>query len=83
MARQTSWTAREPDGVKREVRVSIHGRRLRWQFKRADEARWRYDDEPRPDDWEALEDILTRRAGRGRVLSALATVRELRAKAGH
>ena len=75
MPRQTSWTKREPDGVKREVRVTISGNNVRWQFKRDDEERWLYDTE----DWVALEDILERRAGLGRAVSALTLVRRLRA----
>ncbi len=78
MPKQTSWIAREPDGVKREVRVSIHRQILRWQFKRYDEERWLYDAEPRPEDWAALEDILQRRSGRGRNTDALALVQRLR-----
>ena len=82
MPKQTTWIAREPDGVKREVRVTITHRGLRWQHKRADEERWHYDEKPRPDDWDALEDILVRRTGRGRNVDALALVRRIKPHTG-
>ncbi len=70
------------DGVKREVRVTIRGGHLKWQFKRADEECWDYDHKPEAADWDALEDILTRRSGRGRDIEALELVHKLRAKKG-
>lgn len=82
MPKQTSWTLRESDGVKREVRVTLDSRTIKWQFKRTDEERWDYDSEPRPDDWDALEDILARRKGRGRQQNSLERVQRIRQTLG-
>jgi hypothetical protein len=80
MKSRISWTEREADGVKRETRVQVANNGLKWQFKRADEERWDYDTEPSEADWDTLEDILRRRAGRGRSVKMLETVLRLRAK---
>lgn len=78
-----SWTIRLPDeGVKRETRVNVSQRALKWQFKRADEERWDYDSPPEPTDWDMLEDVLRRRAGRGNAVNMLDAVKAMRAKAG-
>ena len=76
-----SWTLRCDDGVKREVRVEVTAGSIKWQFKRKDEARWDYDSVPTSADWDALEDILARRAGRGRGVHVRENVRKLREKA--
>lgn len=77
-----SWTERQPDGVKRETRANVTKGAIKWQFKRTDEERWDYDSNPAADDWDALEDILERRAQRGRGGNMLDTVRKMRAKEG-
>jgi hypothetical protein len=83
MKQSTSWTVKLPDGLKRETRVHITHRGLKWQFKRSDEERWDYDSPPDANDWDRLEDILRRRAGRGKGGDILLAVQKLRAKAGH
>jgi hypothetical protein len=80
MKNRISWTEREEDGVKRETRVQVNSHNLKWQFKRADEEHWDYDSEPRESDWEMLEDILRRRAARGRSVNMFETVRRLRSR---
>jgi len=70
------------DGGEREVRVAIDTRTLKWQFKRTDEERWDDDGKPTREEWDALEDILVRRSGRGRQLRALALLRRMRTKKG-
>ena len=82
MHSKISFTVRQEDGVKRETRVHVSRQSLKWQFKRADEASWDYDSAPTETDWDMLEDILRRRAGRGRGGNALESVRKMRAKAG-
>lgn len=82
MSKKISWTLRMEDGVKREVRVELARHHIKWQFKRADEACWDYDKEPEPADWDELEDILKRRAGRGRIQDQLTIVQKMRSKAG-
>jgi hypothetical protein len=82
MHRVTSWTIKLEDGVKRETRVRISRRDLKWQFKRSDQEHWDYDSDPTTEDWDRLEDILRRRAGRGRGNELLDDVRRMRAKAG-
>lgn len=66
------------DGVKREVRVTLDSHGAKWQFKRADQERWDYDSSPTADDWDALENILTRRGQRGRQIGLLERVRKMR-----
>ena len=78
MKKPICWTEREEDGVKREVRVQVAAGSIRWQFKRADEANWDHDSEPDADDWDTLEDILERRAARGRAVDMQETVRKWR-----
>jgi hypothetical protein len=75
-----SWTERQPDGVKRETRVHVFGDKFKWQFKRADEERWDYDSQPTEEDWDALEDILRRRAGRGRAVNQLKALQKIRGR---
>ncbi len=82
MKHSISWTARQPDGVKRETRARVTMHSIKWQFKRADEERWDYDSTPTPEDWDALEDILKRRSRRGRALNMYEAVRKLREKVG-
>jgi hypothetical protein len=54
MIRQICWVERQPDGIKREVRVAFHGGRIKWQFKRADRPAWDYDSPADASDWDAL-----------------------------
>ena len=82
MSREISWIAKLPDGVKREVRVAVAHGSLKWQFKRSDAERWDYDSAPLREDWDNLEDILVRRAARGKKVAFLPSVRRMRAKAG-
>jgi len=77
-----SWTDKLPDGEKRETRVHVSQRRLKWQFKRTDQEQWDYDSPPETADWDRLEDILRRRAGRGNSVNMREAVQLLRAKAG-
>ncbi|MBT3193684.1 MAG: hypothetical protein HN341_14145 [Verrucomicrobia bacterium] len=82
MNNNISWTVRQSDGVKRETRVHVSLRALKWQFKRADQAQWDYDSAPTADDWDMLENVLARRAGRGHAPKVLPAVRKMRAQAG-
>ena len=80
MRSDISWTERQADGVKRETRVRISKTAVKWQFKRTDQERWDYDSPPDDADWDMLEDILRRRAHRGRTVAMLDMVRRLRDK---
>ncbi len=82
MKRLISWTEKLEDGIKRETRVTVSRGHMKWQFKRSDQERWDYDQDPQPADWDALESILTRRLGRGRGVNMIETVRRMRMKAG-
>ncbi|MFT5239164.1 MAG: hypothetical protein ACI9OU_000536 [Candidatus Promineifilaceae bacterium] len=82
MAKPISWTKKEPDGVKREVRVALDARSIKWQYKRNDEEKWDYKSTPRAEDWAELHDILERRCARGRQPALLKRVRRLRNEAG-
>lgn len=68
--------------MKREVRVDVNAGRIKWQFKRDDEEKWDYDSVATAADWDALQEILERRAGRGRALGMRENVQRLRMKAG-
>lgn len=81
MKQKISWTTKLDGGVKREVRVTTSKKALKWQFKRSDEEHWAYDSAPTAEDWDALEDILRRRAGRGRTVEMLGIVQKMRARA--
>ena len=80
MKHKVKWTKRCEDGIKREVRVEITRGGLKWQFKRADEDRWDYDSRPTEEEWDALEEILSRRARRGKGLTMLEAVRANRSR---
>ncbi|MBL7114675.1 MAG: hypothetical protein ISS35_02825 [Kiritimatiellae bacterium] len=82
MHNNISWTIKLENRIKRETRVHVSKHGLKWQFKRSDEEAWDYDSDPTKEDWDMLEDILKRRAGRGRGGNALESVRKMRTKAG-
>ncbi|MBU4201121.1 MAG: hypothetical protein KKG09_09765 [Verrucomicrobia bacterium] len=54
MRRQLCWKERLADGAKREVRVTVLRRSLKWQFKLLTEEKWDYDRQPFPADWDNL-----------------------------
>lgn len=76
------WTTVEPDEVRCEVRVTVSRERLKWQFLRRDAERWEYDRVPSPQHWDELQDLLRRRAARGRAAHLVEVVAGLRMKAG-
>lgn len=78
MHNQISWKEKLEDGIKREVRVHVSHQKLKWQFKRSDMERWDYDSAPLASDWNQLEDILGRRAQRGRSPGLLEAVQKMR-----
>ncbi len=82
MNNNISWVDKLPDGVKRETRVHVSARALKWQFKRADRQQWDYDSIPTAEDWDMLENILSRRAARGRAPQILIAVRKMRTRSG-
>ncbi len=55
MKRQVCWVEKLEDGVKREIRVTVHGGKIKWQFKRSDMSQWDYDSAPTEQDWDALQ----------------------------
>ena len=54
MKRQVCWTERLEDGEKRDVRVTVANRAVRWQHKHTDWEKWEYDFKPSRADWDAL-----------------------------
>jgi len=82
LSKKTSWTVRCEDGVKRETRVELTHRSIKWQFKRKDEETWDYDSKPTSHDWDQLVDILKRRQGRGKGGNFLQSVERARREAG-
>jgi len=62
MRRPICWVDKLEDGIKREVRVTLHGvNKIKWQFKRSDEPTWDYDSPPTQED---LQNLLERAEGR-------------------
>jgi hypothetical protein len=78
MHNQISWKEKLPDGIRREVRVHVSRQKLKWQFKRSDMDAWDYDSAPLDSDWDQLEDILRRRAQRGRAPGLLQAIQKMR-----
>ncbi len=82
MNRKICWTDKI-DGVKREIRVEIIAKQVKWQFKRKDEGSWDYDRRPTAEEWDALEDRVTKRVQRGkRGHDAVDMIKRLRDKQG-
>lgn len=68
MRRQICWVKKLEGGIKREIRVTFPGgQKIKWQFKRSDEAQWDYDSVPTPEDWQSLLDRAQRRYQRKRI----------------
>ena len=82
--REIAWVERLEDGIKREVRVNLEGRKLKWQFKRADQERWDYDSPPTAHDWDAFLERMEHRCQRRRGVDdeLLAYFRKLRRDSG-
>ena len=81
--REIAWIERLEDGVKREIRVNLEGKKLKWQYKRSDEESWVYDKKPTEQDWDAFEDLMKRRYQRRRGVDedTLAMFKRLRLEA--
>jgi hypothetical protein len=76
------WVVKLPDSVKRTVRVTYHGRLLKWQFKHSNEDKWDYISKPTPDDWDRLLQEFDDRFHRRRVsLEILDHIKQLRKEA--
>ncbi|MCE9614358.1 MAG: hypothetical protein K8T26_08780 [Lentisphaerae bacterium] len=60
MRRPICWTTRLEDRTKREVRVSITGRAMAWQFKCAGDEGWDRTSRPTAGDWQTLMDTAER-----------------------
>ncbi len=54
MHRQICWVERGDDGVRRELRVTVHRGQVKWQFKAETDERWDYTSPPTPADWDNL-----------------------------
>ncbi|MBX9742095.1 MAG: hypothetical protein K2W99_00925 [Chthoniobacterales bacterium] len=61
-----SWTVREEDGVKREIRVTKQASRWRFQSKRADATIWTYYTKPLAQDLSSFIEVLERKYQRRR-----------------
>lgn len=79
MMRQICWVEKLEDGVKREIRVTVGRRDLKWQFKLSNAESWDYVSPPSAADWDELvrrmEDRYQRRCAR---FSDLELARRLR-----
>ena len=54
MHRQICWIERGDDGVRRELRVTVHRGQVKWQFKAETDERWDYTTPQTPADWDNL-----------------------------
>jgi hypothetical protein len=61
MRRQICWDERLEDGTRREIRVAVQGRALKWQFKLSTSDRWDYDSPPTAADWDGLVERMENR----------------------
>jgi len=66
MRSQHIWKEKDPDGRKREVRVTKFGGVWRFQAKYEDELDWTYYERPPLDDLRELKDIVFRKYQRRR-----------------
>ncbi|MBV8533404.1 MAG: hypothetical protein JO207_06360 [Verrucomicrobia bacterium] len=66
MHNRHGWTARDDNGVKREIRVIKSEGSWRFQAKQAGEERWSYYHEPLVEDLEEFREILFRKYQRRR-----------------
>jgi len=66
MPTQHSWTDKDEDGRKREVRATKFGGAWRLQSKSADDDRWTYHDFPLPEDLRKLKEVIDRKYRRRR-----------------
>ncbi len=66
MRSQHIWTEKDPEGRKREVRVTKFGGVWRFQAKYADEPDWTYSERPLLEDLLALKDVIFRKYQRRR-----------------
>ena len=79
MLRQVCWAERQEDGAKREVRVTVLRREVKWQFKLSSEERWDYRTPPSASDWDQLLERMENRYRRRNATHAdLELVRLLR-----
>ena len=76
------WTTTDPDDVRCDVRATVSRGHVKWQYLRRGAERWDYDRTPSALHWDELQDILRRRAARGRAAHLVEVVANLRAKAG-
>ena len=64
MRRPISWTEKLPEG-KREIRVTINGDNIKWQFLNPNAEKWDYDSKPSEEDWLTLEEKIANLMQRG------------------
>ncbi len=82
MNRKICWTDKV-DGVKREIRVEMTGKHVKWQFKTKGDEGWDYDRLPTTAEWDALEDRVAKRVQRGkRGHDAVVRIKRLRGLQG-
>lgn len=79
MRRQICWKEKSPEG-KTDIRVTIHGQDIKWQFKRSGSEEWDYATQPTSEQWDTLADALRNRYQRGHLDAndILARIRQLR-----
>ncbi len=70
MRRPIGWKDKTEAGLRREVRVSFHAERVKWQFLVEGAEKWDYDTPPTEEDWMRLEGHLADRWQRGHCLEA-------------
>ena len=82
MIRQVCWTEKLDDGDKREIRVTVDSREVKWQFKLSSAEKWDYATPPSLVDWDNLLERMENRYQRRNVsFDDLKRVRQARANA--
>ena len=69
MRRPISWIEKLPEG-KREIRVTINGENIKWQFLNPNAEKWDYDSKPSEEDWLTLEEKIANLMQRGHFFAA-------------
>jgi len=64
MSIEFGWWAKDPEGVKFQINVNIHGGNIEWTRKQGHHASWQAYGPPTEDDWDKLLDEAGRRVPR-------------------
>ena len=81
MRRPIGWVDKDDEGGRREVRVSFHADKVKWQFLPAGSDKWDYDTPPTEALWQELEVKLQQLIQRGHLFQGELELVKRRGKA--